>query len=259
MKITFIKSLLATAAFVAASTASAAVVTIPSDVIAGHGSHTLTFSADLLGALDTGKVTISPDPSYVIQSAIILDPEGNYANASITTPMTGVQFDNTSGQLVSTSSTGGATLTAPALKSVSTGGSMRVSDLSVDLLSQKVYATITGANGVGTLNNVHLWNAANITGHTAITGPGTFNTQISGLSITTTGFNTFVQALGLLSLGKGALATVTDFGTITSLINNTRLDGGPLLLASSVPESSTYLYTLVGLAMMGMALRRKAN
>jgi PEP-CTERM motif len=135
------------------------------------------------------------------------------------------------------------------LKSVSSGGSLTVTDLNVDLANKKVYATIIGGNGVGTLNNFYLWNIGSITGATTVAGAGTYTTSLTGLSITTAGFNTFVQSLGLLNLGKSALSGVTDFGTITSTIVAKNV--------AAVPEPSTYALMALGLVGMGVVARRR--
>ncbi|MES2089815.1 MAG: PEP-CTERM sorting domain-containing protein, partial [Pseudomonadota bacterium] len=116
-----------------------------------------------------------------------------------------------------------------------------------------VFATIIGANGVGTLSNVYLWDIGTITGATSFAGVGTYNTELSGLSITTEGFNLFVKSLGLLTTGKNALAGVTDYGTISSTIIAT---AAPV---PAVPEPATYAYLIGGLAIVGMSLRRRAK
>ena len=245
-----IKSIVATAAFIAVGAVSAAPVTLAANGISNDvqfisGSGSLSFSADLLGALDTGKVAVA---GYGAATATVTkDADGYYIEASASAPVTTLTVDSVTNTVLSAATTGGATQTSPVLKSVSSGGSLTVTDLNVDLANKKVYANIIGANGVGTLTNFYLWDIANITGATAMV-PGTSVTTISGLSITTAGFNTFVQALGLLSLGKGALATVTDFGTITSTI-----------VATQVPEPSTYALMAMGLVGMAVVARRRAK
>jgi hypothetical protein len=210
------------------------------------GSGTLTFSADLTSALDVGKVSVSPFGAAV--GNILKDSDGLYSQVSVSAPLTSLTIDTSTNQVLGAATTGGATQVAPVLKSVSSGGSLTVTDLNVDLANKRVYATLIGGNGVGTLTNFYLWDIGSVTGSTAISGPGTFSTTLSGLSITTSGFNKFSQSLGLLSLGKAALSGVTDFGTITSVI------GTPPV----IPEPNTYALMGLGLAGVAAAARRRA-
>ena len=244
------KSIVAAAAFVAAGVASAANVTVAAGTgvyngLTFTGAGSLSFSADLLGALDTGKVSVA---GYGAATATVLkDTDGYYSQVSASAPITALTIDNATNSVVGAATTGGATQTAPVLKSVSSGGSLTVTDLNVDLAAKKVYATIIGGNGVGTLTNFYLWDIGSITGATQVTGAGTYTTTLSGLSITTDGFNKFVQSLGLLTLGRSALQGVTDFGVITSTIT------------ASVPEPSTYALMGLGLVGMGLVARRRAK
>ena len=243
------KSIVAAAAFVAAGVASAAAITVPAGVISPDfdgmtftGAGSLSFSADLLGALDTGKVSVA---GYGAATATVAkDADGFYTEASASAPITALTIDSVSKQVLAAATTGGATQTAPVLKSVSSGGSLTVTDLSANLSNNTIYATIIGGNGVGTITNFALWNFATLTGGTTIAGPGTYNNSITGLSLTTDGFAKFSQALGLLSLGKSAMQGITDYGTISSTI-----------VATAVPEPSTY--ALMGLGLIGVAVAKR--
>lgn len=255
MKNFTIKSIVAAAAFVAAGVANAAVINVPTDgatVTMGvtvTGTGALSFHADLLAALDVGQVSV--EGFGAATATVIKDIDGFYVEASASAPMTSLNIDTVTGNLLSVATIGGATQTSPVVKKVSTGGTLTVSDLNVDLTAKKVFATIIGANGVGTLSNVYLWDIGTITGATSFAGAGTYNTELSGLSITTEGFNLFVKSLGLLTTGKNALAGVTDYGTISSTIVATAVP--------AVPEPATYAYLIGGLAIVGMSLRRRAK
>jgi len=266
-----LKSIVAAVAFVAAGVASAAPVTVTaSDTFNGlkaTGAGALSFSAALLGALDTGKIAVA---GYGAATATVTkDSDGFYTSAGASAPITSLTIESTTGQVLSAATTGGATQTAVALKSVSTGGSLTVTDLNVDLANKKVFATIIGGNGVGTLTNFYLWDimgtpsydpdgtfisydpSTAIVGPTTVAGAGTYTTTLNGLRITADGFTQFSKSLGLLSLGKSALSGVADFGTITSTIVATN--------AAVIPEPSTY--ALMGLGLVGMSLvaRRRAK
>lgn len=249
MKFAF-KSIVAAAAFVAAGAASAAATTVAiNGVLDGlqlkSGAGKLSFSADLMAALDTGHVSVASwAPGTAIGSK---DVDGFYTEVSASAPITSVVVDSTTHNLLSIATAGGATQTSPVLKGISTGGSLTVGDLNVDLANKKVFATIIGANGVGTLSNFYLWDIINpVTTESFIAGTNRTLSTISGLQITTAGFTAFSTALGLQSLGKGALATVSDFGTITTTMTVT-----------PVPEPSTYALMALGMAGIGFVARRR--
>lgn len=244
-----VKNLVAAAAFVMAGAATAAPATVNvGETLNGltlvSGTGTLSFSTDLLAALDVGQVTVA---SYAPGVATVnTDADGYYTEVSATAQITGLTVDDATNQIISAATAGGATQTSPVLKGVSSGGSLTVADLNVDLANSKIYATVIGGNGVGTLSNFHLWDIVNpVTQDTFQAGNNQVLSQVSGLKITSTGFDTFSQSLGLLSLGKGALATVSDFGTITTTLNVT----------AAVPEPSTY--ALMGAGLLGLAVMRR--
>ncbi len=84
-----IKSIVATAAFIAVGAASAAPVTLAAGGINNNvqflsGAGSLSFSADLLGALDTGKVAVA---GYGAATATVTkDADGYYIEASASAP-----------------------------------------------------------------------------------------------------------------------------------------------------------------------------
>jgi hypothetical protein len=215
------------------------------------GSGALTFSADLLGALDTGKIGVTAVAPAT--GTITKDTDGFFTEISVGAPMSTLTLDTDSLEVLGVGTKGGATMTAPVVKSVSSGGSLTVTDITADLSTKTIYATIIGGNGVGTLSNFALWTFTNITGTTKYSGPGLYENTISGLTITADGQAKFAQSLGLLSLGKAALNGITDYGTIKSTINAT-LDLGN---TPAVPEPSTY--ALMGLGLVGVALTARRS
>ncbi|MDE2402122.1 MAG: PEP-CTERM sorting domain-containing protein [Burkholderiales bacterium] len=156
-----------------------------------------------------------------------------------------INVDTTTGAVTDAYTLGGTLQTTIDDGFATTGGSLQVTNLHVDLTNKKVFANIVGANGVGTLNNFYLWDITSITGATHFAA-GTSLTTLSGLKITAAGFTAFSNALGLTAIGQGALAGVTDFGTISSSITVT-----------AVPEPSSYALALAGLAGVGLIARRR--
>ena len=257
-----LKSLVAAAVIASVGAANAASVTTAvggTNTFNGQtlklqgGTGTLTFSDSLLAALNIGKVAVtSVEPATVTGTPAA-------KNVAAAAPITSVTADNVSGQVLAVNTAGGALMTAPVQDYVSAGGTLSVSNIAVDLSSKRIYASITGdfsgaatgvpgtSSGVTTKNNFYLWDYTTLSGASTITGPGTFNTTLSGLKITTDGYNHFVSALRLGLFGTTALQAVTDYGTITSAIT------------VAVPEPSTY--ALMGLGMVGIAVaaRRRAK
>jgi len=250
----------ASAMLLGLATAHADVITQPTYQAYLSGAASLSFSADLLGALDTGKVSVA---AYgAAQSAVTKDSDGFYTSVSASAPMTTVTYAPANFEIFGMGTSGGLTMTAPVLKSVSSGGALTVTDLRADLSAQTIYATVIGGNGVGTLSDMALWHFSGLSSQrylrhqtldTSISG---LSIAITGLSITQQGFNTFTQSLGLLTLGKAALSGVTDFGTITSTIEMMDAPNFPWSV-TSVPEPSTHALMGLGLAGLVVAAKRR--
>lgn len=253
------KQSVAASMFMAFGLANASTVTIPAGApyygapyygTSINGVSTLSLSTDVLMTLDVVQTSVT---GYgAAQASVMKDSDGFYTQVSVAAPIASVSLDTQSTAIVAVATAGGIAMTAPARKSVGSGGSLTVTDLNIDLVSKQVYATLIGGNGVGTLNNVALWNVGSVTSSGLITGYdshcGFYNDclyvapgmTLSGLRLTANGFNKVVQSLGLLSLGKSALSGVTDFGTIT---------------VGVVPEPSTP--ALMGLGLAGLLISKR--
>jgi hypothetical protein len=261
-----LKTLAAAAALTIAGVASAQTTTtvgnaLPDGTILEGGTGTLSFSSSLITALNVGKVAVTAaGGATVVETPTPRPPFGSTrTGVSATAPITSV-VTGAGGSVLTVNTAGGATQTAGILEGVSLGGSLSVTNLSVDLTNQRIYASITGdfrgaaageaapfgSDEITTINNFHLWNFANISGPTTLQGAGSYSNSITGLTITQSGFNHFVSALRLVDLGVTTLANVTDYGTINSTINVT----------PAVPEPSTYAMAIAGLALVGVAARR---
>jgi hypothetical protein len=224
------------------------------------GTGTLSFSSSLITALNVGKVAVTKLGDATVTETLTPKPPfgSTRTGVSAAAPVTSVTTGAT-GDVLNVDTTGGALQTAALQEGVSLGGTLGVTNISVDLTNKKIFASITGdfrgvatkeaapygSEVITTINDFHLWNFASITGPTTLNGAGTYANTISGLTITTAGFDHFVSALRLVELGVSTLANVTDYGTISSTIN-----------VSAVPEPSTYAMAIAGLALVGVAARR---
>ena len=228
------------------------------------GAANLKFSSTLLDALNLGQATLLPvAPADVTIGGAL----GGYTDVSAAAPIQSVEgnFNGTTVSVLGVGSLGGAaiSLNPDDDQTITTGGSIVIKDLRVDLVNLDVYANIVGGNGVGAINNLKLWRIGQISGPTSFAvedviaqgGSITVKNTLSGLTIYDEAFNVFAQANGLIDiLGRPALQSVNSdvngYGTIESAITVT-------VQKAVIPEPSTYV--LMGLGLVGMGfLRRRA-
>ncbi|KGM40544.1 hypothetical protein JY96_12210 [Aquabacterium sp. NJ1] len=229
--------------FMGIGLAHATSVTIPSGteyqgIAFGGGALNMDFYIDLLQTWDSTKATLS---SYGAASATVTkDSDGFYESAGFSAPLTSLTIDDHTNEVLSLATTGGITVQSPQLFGMSTGGSLTVTDLNIDLANKKVYANLIGGNGVGALNNVYLWDIGSVTGLTNPTGPGTTVASMTGLKITATGYAVLEKSLGLMILGRQLYQYTTDYGTLTATV---------------VPEPTSS--TLMGLGLAGLLISKR--
>jgi hypothetical protein len=225
------------------------------------GSGTLTFSSTLIGALNAGKIQVSnvaPATVTVVYKTNSVTKVVSIASASAAAPVTALSGDYTatSVDITRVTSAGGALQSAPVANIATTGGSLQITNLNVDIVNKRVYADLIGGNNVGTRTNVYLWDIGQISGPTSFDisqlppGGGVVSSTntVSGLKINADAFNLFAQAMGLTANGITSLQTVTDFGSITSTIS---------AKVTPVPEPSTLVTMGLGLMGLGLVAKRR--
>lgn len=249
MKVAF-KSLVAAAAFIAAGSAFAATVNVTAGttIYKGFklsGDETLSLSGDALGFLDILQPTITATGAAVVT----VDKQDDFVhvNVSATAPLSSLALDDTTQATLSASSAGGMTWTVPFRRGLTTGGSISISDLQVDLATKRVLATVTGANGVGTLVNYALWNFNTVEGSDTVipSMPGTTaitTFKVSGLQLTTDGIAKITTALALSNLGQSALKSILDFGSVSTTVTATPAATCSVTFKNTVINTSTPLF-----------------
>lgn len=232
---------------------AAALVGGPAQAVQVVGESQWSFSRALVAALNVGTNSLSE-----ITPGDIVSGRAYFGSSVLTVPVSGVDYDASSLGLSAVQTSGGLTITSANVLYVALGGSIDITDLKVDLGSNRVYATLRGdfsgvpaykagqgdPNRVETIQDFHLFDYSVLEGSTVLELGGETSFTVSGLTITNSGLGHFISALRLAEFGTAAFSSVRDYGFITTSI-------------SAVPEPSTYGLALLGGAIVTVVTRAR--
>ncbi|MFT3858241.1 MAG: PEP-CTERM sorting domain-containing protein [Aquabacterium sp.] len=222
-----------------------------------QGTTTLAYSDYLEGALGVTYTEVQTVlPAMLDESGI------NRVVSSPVQSMGGTFNDETQTfTFTRVGSAGGMLWTMPAVRRdgkrnpASTGGSLQLTNLTVDLVNQSVRADVKGANGVGTLSQLPIWHYGQITGVTSDQTPNAMEAwdgfqadfTVSQFTMDDRAFEVMATSLGFTSFGRTAFMAVDGFGSL----HVSAVTGFTVL-----PEPSSILFMGLGLAGLGWASRR---
>lgn len=244
---------LALAAALAAGSAQAYVTT---------GSTTLQMSREWADVANIVRIGINASAPTQVTEEFQFDPEYGEVvrtHAFITTPLLGVELHDSSLDIASVLTYGGAILAAPKTAGLSLGGHIGITNLKLDLDHKRVYASLTGnfagvplqsyaptnTSTATTIDNFHLFDFQSLTGPTALSIGDTITFTASDLTITNEGFYHVVSALRLYGFGRSTWTAITDYGDIS------------VSVTTAIPEPSTYGLALAGIAVVAAARRAR--
>jgi hypothetical protein len=196
----------------------------------------------------------------------------SYDSLSLSAPLVSVSYDTAyNNRLLTEQLAGAVTITNSGRNDAGTGGSLTISNLSIDFEMLSVTATLTGANGVGTHEGVRLFyfdnmgevsvspglqyippvqptptgypyaNPYNMPSPTPVLNMNLVPETIPSLRLTADGAQLWGSSMGYNSLGSTALRSVLNFGSIN---------------IPAVPEAGTWSTLSLGLIGIVAASRR---
>lgn len=237
MKQRILRSALLATAFVASGSAAFAKdITASSAATSITGStSTFTWSPEVIGLFGAISTTVSP-----------ISP-ATYVSPTVTSTTNTFSYDEGSNAITALTLGGGFSLSMSA-GFVGGPGQVSFTDVKLDVAGKKIFANVTGANGLAA-GTYDIFNVATVGGATSFSGAGGYATSASGLTLTTTGADVLMKGLGLVSFARGTLTSTANYGTLS--FNST-------LTTSAVPEPASYALMLMGMCTIaGLRLSRR--
>ncbi len=209
--------------------------------------------SSVVGAFSVASISLGATGAATLDA-------GSYATGEdfvhVIAPVSSVVVDTATGSFVSVASIGGMSQTAPK-SSAANGGTITISNLTVDFATKQIFGDVSGSSLAGTTvsGNKAIFTFQDLVGPSTFTAlaagqTATFTNTLTHLTLTTAGVADIKTALGLKGIGATTLNNLTDFGSIVSTITVKNV-------TPAVPEPSTYAMLGVGLAMAGVVARRR--
>lgn len=242
------KSLVAAAAFIATQAAWAEPVTItagstPYKGITLTGQDSWALNSTLLSALNLIAAQGSPEAPSTFPVTTQASNPSRYVTAKLLSPVSAVVVESTTDELLSVATSGGLSITTAGDGDLTNnGGKLTLSNLEIDLVNKVIHADVQGANGVITQKRLAFWTFASSTVAPAPVAPNaTASLNLSGMAITSAGFEALALGIGLNDFGRDAMGGLRDYGTM--VVN---LQAAPAQLTTCTVDFATKAGTRAG-------------
>ncbi len=219
-------------------------ISAPVEISSGLGSSgqilpsppsSWTFSPAAVGGTNayktnllTGHEGASATLSYISNALTGVVSVGSVA---FNLPVKAMTYDSADQSLLSHELQGSIRIAGPLISNVFvTGGELTLSNIRIDHASKVIYATVRGANGVGTQENVAFWTYQSASGGRILSN-GRIKVVLRKLQLTQSGFNSWSRSLGFQGNGPASLATINNssgaWGSMTLTANVTGIPNLP--------------------------------